>query len=138
VIYTGDALTVLRTFDAASVQMCVTSPPYWHLRDYQVEGQIGVESTPEEYVARLVEVFREVRRVLRADGTLWLNLGDSYAARRVGRVTRKGTHEDTNRVSAGGTDDCRPSVDSLKPKDLIVIPWRCIFALQADGWYLRS
>jgi DNA modification methylase len=89
-------------------------------------------------VARLVDVFRELRRVLRPDGTLWLNLGDSYAAGLVGRGERKGTQEGTSRASADGTHHCHPGDDSLKPKDLIGIPWRCAFALQADGWYLRS
>lgn len=115
---------------AGSVHTCVTSPPYFGLRDYGHAGQIGLEETPEAYVARLVEVFREVRRVLRDDGTLWLNLGDSYASG--GRKTRDGDKKLPQRVSA-----TRPQ-DGLKPKDLIGIPWRVAFALQADGWYLRQ
>jgi DNA modification methylase len=117
----------------------VTSPPYWGLRDYGVAGQIGLEHTPGEYVARMVEVFREVRRILKTDGTLWLNLGDSYnAAGRVGHGTRQGYKQGTNRASANGSDHTRPSDESLKPKDLVGVPWRVAFALQADGWYLRS
>ena len=120
-----------------SVQMCVTSPPYFGLRDYGVEGQIGLEQTPEEYIAAMVEVFRCVRDVLRDDGTLWLNIGDSYnAAGRTGHGTRVGFKQGTNRASAEGADNCRPSVDGLKPKDLIGIPW--MLALRADGWFLRQ
>jgi DNA modification methylase len=138
-IWQSDALTALRTMPDASVHCCVTSPPYWGLRDYGEPGQLGLEATPEEYVARLVEVFREVRRVLRDDGTLWLNLGDSYnAAGREGHGTRVGYKQGTNRASANGSDHTRPSADALKPKDLVGIPWRVAFALQADGWYLRS
>lgn len=132
----GDCLTVLRTLPAASVHCCVTSPPYFGLRDYDDDGQIGLERTPSEYVAKLVDVFREVWRVLRCDGTLWLNLGDSYAsAWAVSRrnVIGNGSLED-------GTRKNRPNrlVEGLKEKDLIGIPWRVAFALQADGWYLRS
>jgi DNA modification methylase len=109
------------------------------LRDYGVDGQLGLESTPEEYVAKMVEVFREVRRVLRDDGTVWLNLGDSYnAAGRVGHGTSIGYKQRTNRASALGADHTRPSAGALKEKDLVGIPWRVAFALQADGWYLRS
>jgi DNA modification methylase len=124
---------------AESVQCCVTSPPYFGLRDYGHPGQIGQEETPEAFVAAMVEVFREVRRVLKADGTCWLNLGDSYnAAGRTGHGTRIGYKQGTNRASATKADNCRPSVADLKPKDLIGIPWRVAFALQADGWYLRQ
>lgn len=122
-----------------SVQCCVTSPPYFGLRDYGHGGQIGQEETPEEFVMSLVEVFREVRRVLKADGTCWINLGDSYnAAGRRGHGTRIGCKQGTNRASATKADNCQPSVADLKPKDLIGIPWRVAFALQADGWYLRQ
>jgi len=138
-IHQGDALTVLRTLPDKSVNCCVTSPPYWGLRDYGVDGQLGLEKTPEDYVTGLVAVFREVRRVLRGDGTLWLNLGDSYnAAGREGHGTRVGFKQGTNRASANGSDRTRPSALSLKPKDLVGIPWRVAFALQADGWYLRQ
>ena len=88
-LYVGDALEVLRTLPDESVQCCVTSPPYWGLRDYGIDGQLGLESTPEEYVSKMVEVFREVRRVLRDDGTLWLNLGDSYASHDPGGVSSR-------------------------------------------------
>jgi DNA modification methylase len=126
----------------------VTSPPYWGLRDYGVEGQIGLEPTPEEYVEKMVEVFREVRRVLRDDGTLWLNLGDSYANAggaqqphrdSCGGIGKKGTRGTQPYHAAGGGFE-RPSAlaGGLKPKDLVGIPWRVAFALQADGWYLRS
>jgi len=135
-IYHGDALTVLRSLPADSVQCCVTSPPYWGLRDYGNPDQLGLEPTPEEYVARLVEIFREVRRVLRDDGTVWLNLGDSYVgnASPGGEATRTCHGKPNARdrialVKQGG---------GLKPKDLVGIPWRVAFALQADGWWLRS
>jgi DNA modification methylase len=136
VIICGDALIELRKFPDESVNCCVTSPPYWGLRDYGVPGQLGLERTPEEYVARMVEVFREVRRVLRNDGTLWLNLGDSYAAARSYQVRQslQGEYEIGERYSS------RPVhiPDGLKPKDLVGIPWRVAFALQADGWWLRQ
>ena len=135
----GDCIEVLQVLEAGSVHTCVTSPPYFGLRDYGHDGQIGLESTPDEYVAKLVAVFREVRRVLREDGTLWLNLGDSYnAAGRVGHGARVGYKQGTNRASATKADACRPNVEELKEKDLIGIPWRVAFALQADGWYLRQ
>jgi DNA modification methylase len=138
-IITGDARDRLRELPDASVHCCVTSPPYFGLRDYGVEGQMGLESTPAEFVAGMVALFREVRRVLRDDGTLWLNLGDSYnAAGRTGHGTRTGFKQVTNRASANGADIVRPNVTALKEKDLIGIPWRVAFALQADGWYLRQ
>ena len=127
----GDCIEVLQVLEAGSVHTCVTSPPYFGLRDYGHDGQIGLESTPDEYVAKLVAVFREVRRVLREDGTLWLNLGDSYAANRSYQVTDQKWRDVGN-----GKGSAVP--DGLKPKDLIGIPWRVAFALQADGWYLRS
>ncbi len=138
-ILQGDCRAVLQTLPAGSVHCCVTSPPYFGLRDYGVAGQIGLEPTPDEYVEELVSVFREVRRVLRGDGTLWLNLGDSYAANGSSGLN-------VSKPSAafhGGRNDTRErrakSVPTgLKPKDLIGIPWRVAFALQADGWYLRS
>jgi len=136
-VHVGDCLASLRQMPAESVNTCVTSPPYFGLRDYGHEGQIGLEDTPEAYVARLVEVFREVRRVLRDDGTLWLNLGDSYAANRAYQVpSTKGGPKHGPGQSAGGAGSVVP--DGLKPKDLIGIPWRVAFALQADGWYLRQ
>jgi DNA modification methylase len=132
----GDALTRLREMPDASVQCVVTSPPYWGLRCYGVEGQLGLEPTPELYVAKMVEVFREVRRVLRDDGTCFLNLGDSYA-----NDTKWGGASGGKHVVAlhGKTGIGRQKVcTGLKPKDLVGIPWRLAFALQADGWYLRA
>lgn len=149
-LYQGDVLDVLREMDAESVQTCVTSPPYWGLRDYGEQGQIGLEPTPGEYVARMVEVFREVRRVLRDDGTLWLNLGDSYAANRGGTYQPaetlaggvSGRMPDGTKTNRGRGDRYMPSRDAaahgLKHKDLVGIPWRVAFALQEDGWYLRA
>lgn len=135
-IIQGDCLTVLRELPDESVQCCVTSPPYWGLRDYGVDGQLGLEKTPEEYVAKMVEVFREVRRVLREDGVLWLNLGDSYNGSGAGGGgNRKGNeHGQHDAFSEMG----RPFADGLKPKDLCGIPWRVAFALQSDGWWLRQ
>ena len=136
-ILTGDCREMLRTLEAGSVRTCITSPPYFGLRDYGHDGQIGLEQTPDDYVNELVEVFREVRRVLSDDGTLWLNLGDSYAGSGVGGGgNRKGNENGQHdALKALG----RPPVPTgLKPKDLIGIPWRVAFALQQDGWYLRS
>lgn len=130
-ILTGDCRDVLRTLADGSVRCCVTSPPYYGLRDYGVAGQIGLEPTPDEYVERLVAVFREVRRVLRDDGTLWLNVGDSYAAGGNGG----GNKNDTNKGSLTVGPKRAPA--GYKPKDLLGIPWLLAFALRADGWYLR-
>ena len=131
-VYLGDAREVLRDLPDESVQCCVTSPPYWGLRDYGLGDRgIGLEPTVEEWVAKLVEVFREVRRVLRPDGTLWLNVGDSYAADRTYQV------RDNKHIDVGNTRASRVP-GGLKPKDLIGMPWKLAFALQADGWYLRS
>lgn len=141
-ILVGDCIDSMRTMPDQSVQMCVTSPPYFGLRDYGVDGQIGLEQTPAEFIARLVDVFREVRRVLRDDGTAWVNMGDSYAG-------SWGAH---------GRDDMGVGVSTIsqrqvmasqrkakatthaeyKPKDLMGMPWRLAFALQDDGWYLRQ
>lgn len=137
----GDCRDTMRAWAAAGIkaQTCVTSPPYFGLRDYGHDGQIGLEKTPDEYIAAMVEVFRCVRDVLADDGTLWLNIGDSYnAAGRTGHGTRVGYKQGTNRASDTGADNCRPNVDGLKPKDLIGIPWMLAFALRADGWYLRQ
>lgn len=120
--------------------MCVTSPPYWGLRDYGMAGQLGLESTPEAYVAQMVSVFREVKRVLRDDGTLWLNLGDSYAGSGKGGNPEDSPHvkQATNRGTLVARPGDRSNNAGLKPKDLVGIPWRVAFALQADGWYLRQ
>lgn len=124
-----------------SVHCCVTSPPYYALRDYGHTGQLGLEDTPEQYVAAMVEVFREVRRVLRDDGTLWLNIGDSYAAQPAGNKTFKhGAIFDGRDMSghqAGARRD-KTNIPGIKQKDLIGIPWMLAFALRADGWYLRQ
>ena len=137
-ILIGDCLLSLElAVEDKSVQCCVTSPPYFGLRDYGHDGQIGLESTPEEYIAKLVSVFREVRRVLRDDGTLWVNIGDSYAANRAYQVpSTKGGPKHSDSQSAGGKGSTVP--DGCKPKDLIGIPWLLAFALRADGWYLRQ
>lgn len=126
-----------------SVQCVVTSPPYYGLRDYGVDGQIGIEQTPDGYVRKLVDVFREVKRVLRDDGSLWLNLGDSYSGSGKGRnadgtAGGSGVINKANMGTQVGTLYKTNDVDGLKPKDLIGIPWRVAFALQADGWYLRQ
>ena len=126
----GDCIEGMRTLPDQSVHTCVTSPPYFGLRDYEMEGQIGREDAPDAFVARLVDVFREVRRVLRDDGTLWLNLGDSYASG--GRKTR-----DTDRKLSARESGFRPR-DGMTDKQLLGIPWRVALALQADGWCLRQ
>lgn len=142
-LYCGDCLDVLRRLPDQSVQCVVTSPPYWGLRDYGVSGQLGLEPTPEEYVSRMVAVFAEVRRVLRDDGTCWVNLGDSYAATSTGGASDKsllhgGRGVGPNEKIKQGPAIVRLAPPGLKPKDLVGIPWRVAFGLQADGWYLRS
>ena len=140
-VFFGDCRDTMRDLIAqgVKVQMCVTSPPYFGLRDYGHPGQLGLEATPAEFVRAMVEVFALVRELLADDGVLWLNLGDSYnAAGRTGHGTRQGFKQGTNRASAEKADNCRPSVENLKPKDLIGIPWRVAFALQEAGWYLRQ
>jgi DNA modification methylase len=122
-----------------SIHCCICSPPYFHLRDYGVDGQIGLESTVHEYVDSLVHVFAEVWRVMRDDSTLWVNLGDSYSSGgRKGHGTRIGYKQGTNRASANGHDHVRPSDGSIRPKNLCGVPWRVAFALQDWGWNLRS
>jgi DNA modification methylase len=134
----GDCADLLKSFEAELFQCCVTSPPYWGLRDYDHPDQIGAEPSPEQYVSNLVDVFREVRRTLRSDGTLWLNVGDGYA--RNGGTGRCGPN-----AVVGNTKkliqkrNCKvPEVWGLKDRDLMGLPWRVAFALQADGWILRS
>ena len=131
----SDVLAGLATLADGSARCCVTSPPYWGLRDYGHAGQLGLEATPEAYVAKMVGVFREVRRVLSDDGTLWLNLGDSYASSG-GERAYGSSDGDVGRGPGTRRHDVPAS--GLKPKDLVGIPWRVAFALQADGWYLRS
>lgn len=140
-VLVGDCRAILRSLPSESVQCCVTSPPYWGLRDYGHADQIGQEATPELFVQTLVEVFREVRRVLRDDGTLWLNLGDSYAGSGKGRNADGSHREGGKQGTSRGTIEGRlvkTHAPDCKPKDLIGIPWRVAFALQADGWYLRQ
>ena len=170
-ILNGDCRDVLKTLPDASVHCCVTSPPYFGLRNYGMNDQIGLEDSPQAYVEELVAVFREVRRVLRDDGTLWLNLGDSYAgsgrgvtparqteAQEGAATRRRGVTSDRQRVHAVGRRNAAPSAGfhesgvqagvvgrqwtappaGFKNKDLMGIPWRVAFALQADGWYLRQ
>ncbi len=129
---TGDALAVLAELPSGSVRTAVTSPPYWSLRDYSTPGQLGLEDDPDEYVAALVHIFEEVRRVLTQDGSLWLNIGDSYTSG--GRTWR--APDKKNPIRAMTTRP--PTPKGLKPKELVGIPWRLAFALQASGWYLRS
>lgn len=149
-ILEGDCRQTLQTLAANSVHCCVTSPPYYGLRDYGVEGQIGLEASPAQYIAEMLAVFREVKRVLRDDGTLWLNLGDSYAGswgaqgRPNGESVQMASRSVANaRQIAGhprfdGKTGTRGFEMGLKPKDLMGIPWRVAFALQEDGWYLRQ
>jgi len=138
-IIQADVMAGLAALEDQSVQCVVTSPPYWGLRDYGVEGQIGLEKTPEEYVQRMVEVFREVKRVLRDDGTLWLNIGDCYCNSN-GFVRASEEYQRKGRNDAPANDRNLNELHNagFKTKDLIGIPWRLAFALQADGWYLRS
>ena len=138
-IYNMDCLEGLKQLPDNSINCCVTSPPYWGLRDYGVEGQLGLESTPGEYVAKMVEVFREVKRVLRDDGTLWLNLGDSYAGSGKGAWDNKEVQKEIY-VPDKDSPQCKLKKvpQGLKQKDLVGIPWMVAFALRADGWYLRS
>lgn len=146
-ILIGDCIQSMKTLQDASVHTCVTSPPYFGLRDYGMDGQIGLEETPDAFVARLVDVFREVRRVLRDDGTLWLNLGDSYGA--AGGDIFTGFNERWDGTGKGGgkqaaiADSAKAAGavkrdTGLRSKNLLGIPWRVAFALQADGWYLRQ
>ncbi|HDY89528.1 MAG TPA: site-specific DNA-methyltransferase [bacterium] len=129
-IYNEDCLKTMKRMDDNFIDCVITSPPYWGLRDYGVDGQLGLEKTPEEYVQKMVQIFQEVRRVLKKEGTLWLNLGDSYGS---------GFSISDNKYKAmtGGEPDIKLTTN-LKPKDMVGIPWRVAFALQADGWWLRS
>lgn len=140
-IFHEDCLDTLKRMDNESINCVITSPPYYGLRDYGIDGQIGLEPTPEEYVSKLVTIFREIRRVLTKDGTVWLNLGDSYAGGGRGGSSDDceswaGRKQSTNRGILGMPK--YQKTNDLKPKDLIGIPWRVAFALQADGWWLRQ
>lgn len=131
-VHFGDCLETLRRMPDGMVNTCVTSPPYFGLRDYWHPEQIGLEKTPDEFIAKMVAVFREVRRVLTDDGTLWLNIGDGYTSGNRG-------YRAPDKKNPARAMDVRPDTpEGLKPKDLIGIPWRLAFALQDDGWYLRS
>jgi site-specific DNA-methyltransferase (adenine-specific)/site-specific DNA-methyltransferase (cytosine-N4-specific) len=131
-VMVGDCLSLLSETPDQTFNCCVTSPPYWGLRDYGIDGQIGAEPTIEAYIESLVKVFRQVRRTLRDDGTLWLNVGDSY-------TSGNRTWRQTDKKNPARAMTYRPPTPrGLKPKDLIGVPWKLAFALQADGWYLRS
>ena len=131
-IYQGNVLDRLKDLPDGSIQCVVTSPPYWGLRDYGSDGQLGLEETPEEFVENLVKVFREVKRVLKDDGTVWLNLGDTYSA------TRWSNTPSTTGISRKVSDIVLQKTTKLPDKNLVGIPWRVAFALQSDGWYLRQ
>ncbi|WP_060498347.1 site-specific DNA-methyltransferase [Pseudomonas sp. NBRC 111133] len=141
-ILVGDCIEMMRTLPDQSAHTCITSPPYFGLRDYGVDGQIGLEASPREFIENLVQVFREVRRVLRDDGTLWVNMGDSYA----GSWGAHGRDDmglgvsslSARQVAASARKAKKPNHGGFKPKDLMGMPWRLAFALQDDGWYLRQ
>lgn len=137
-ILRGDVLAMLATLPDESVHCCVTSPPYYGLRDYGVAGQLGLEPTLAEYVEKMVAVFREVRRVLRSDGTLWLNIGDSYQSKACGQVADSMRGIGSKHDFLGATAVGPPLQDGMKPKDLMMVPERISLALQADGWWVRS
>ena len=142
-IYLGDCVNVLKAFPDESIDCCVTSPPYFGLRDYGIDGQIGQEDSPEQYVNKLINVFQEVHRVLKKDGTLWLNIGDSWAGSCQGSGTQKQgekqkTNRGTNYTADGKYKSKLAKLDGYKPKDLIGIPWLVAFALRECGWYLRQ
>jgi len=128
----GDARKILKGFPEGLFRCAVTSPPYWGLRDYGIQGQIGAEASVDDYIADLVKLFAEVRRVLAADGTLWLNMGDSYTSG--GRTWRDDDAKNKGRAMSYRA----PTPSGLKSKDLIGVPWKLAFALQSDGWYLRT
>lgn len=141
-ILLGDCLERLKEIEGESVQCCITSPPYWGLRDYGVDGQLGLEKTPEEFVSKMVEVFSEVRRVLKSDGTLWLNLGDSYAAnaknRTEAQASAKSGLSGSTKTQSQILKQQSKNVAGLKSKDLCGIPWAVATALRSSGWYLRQ
>jgi DNA modification methylase len=141
-IYQGNSLDILKMLPDKFVNCCITSPPYYGLRDYGIGGQIGLEKTPDEYIVKLAQVFREVRRVLKDDGTLWVNIGDSYAGSGKGAASHpenvSNHKQGTNRGMIGKSAVTKVSWGECKPKDLIGIPWMLAFALRADGWFLRQ
>lgn len=136
ILYNGNCLEILKLLPNESINCCITSPPYWGLRDYGHNKQIGIEKTPDEYVSKMVSVFAEVKRVLKPEGTLWLNLGDSYVG-----TGAKGDYKDPKNPNGRNSQKEKAKnnkVEMLKSKDLVGIPWRVAFALQSDGWYLRQ
>lgn len=146
-IYHSEALATLKQMSNESINCVVTSPPYWGMRDYGVEGQIGLEKTPEVFVTKLTDIFREVRRVLRSDGTCWVNIGDTYwggkgASNYAFQERRTSKHiEGKQHNIRSGKGEMRPQDgrhQTIKPKDLVGIPWMLAFALRADGWWLRQ
>lgn len=144
-ILIGDCIESMKTLPDQSVDCCITSPPYWGLRDYGTEDQLGLEETPEEYVKNMVRVFREVKRVLKDEGTLWLNLGDTYSGSGKGAWSNDEQREKNAHKTLEVYIPTRKEIPlagkiakGLKKKDLVGIPWRVAFALQADGWYLRQ
>lgn len=151
-IHSGDSLEILKSFPDESINCVITSPPYWGLRDYGMDAQLGLEKSPEEYVKNLVSIFHEIKRVLKNDGTLWLNLGDSYAGswgnysgqnRGVGRQREIKNGSTVPNPAYDGAENWRPPTsgkmeNGIKNKDLVGIPWMVAFALRADGWYLRQ
>lgn len=140
-VLTGDCLELLKNIDDNTINCCVTSPPYYGLRDYGVEGQIGLETDPHEYINKLVTVFAEVKRVLRDDGVLWINIGDTYAGSGKGIWNNKEAQIESYIPDPKGPQSKIPKTwaeHGIKAKDLIGIPWMLAFALRADGWYLRQ
>lgn len=140
-IFCGNAVDVLRSFPAESVNMCVTSPPYYCLRDYGIEAQIGNEQTPYEYIQNLLLVFEEVKRVLKPDGTLWVNIADSYSGSGKGGWNKQISERNRNRLNPQYNPSCfnMPKLwHGIKQKDMIGVPWLLAFSLRENGWYLRS
>ncbi|MET4560774.1 DNA modification methylase [Lysinibacillus parviboronicapiens] len=138
-IHQGHCLEVLKTLPSESINTVVTSPPYWGLRDYGVDGQIGLENSVGEYVSALVDVFREIKRILKDDGTVWVNLGDAYAGSGKGAWAEKDKQKHVYVPNPKGNETKINNIPTgLKAKDLIGLPWKVAFALQADGWYLRQ
>lgn len=142
-IYCGNCIDILETFPDRSIDCCITSPPYYGLRDYGVNGQIGNEDTPEQYIENLVIVFEEVKRILKDDGVLWLNIGDSWAGSNQGAGTKnlskkQSSNHGTNYMIAKTHKSKLSKLNGYKPKDLIGIPWMAAFALRENGWYLRQ
>ena len=132
-IINGNSLEILKSLPDNSIDCCVTSPPYYALRDYGCDGQIGLEETPEKYIESLCDVFSEVRRVLTPEGTLWLNIGDSYNGNKVGN-----TEVVKNKKVSESNDFHKKLWGGAKPKDLIGVPWMLAFSLRSQGWYLRQ